>query len=421
MYELWSGLYSTWKMKGGQPKTRGGTIPHTSTRRPMEGSTLFITGMQRSGTTLLDKLLGCHSSLSLLSQPFPLLFIETKRDFLHWLGRSDVRYPLGHLFLEDRYRPEDFARYLTELRIEGSRLAQLFEEMRGFSGQYTRFSHSILEHVIPQLPSGDFAMLLVGLYRALAPMPQAPIVGGKETICEEFLPYLLGRGCRCLLILRDPRDVVASLNYGRGPEYGGQLKPTLFNVRNWRKSVAYALELEDHPGFLWLRYEDLVMDPLAALRRIAQTLGVEPSGEELLTDEIRDPAGHVWTSNSSHGERRGVSSASVGAYRKVLPPTVARFIEAACLPELRLLGYPTDLDATDAPVVLRSFEEPYEITREGMSEDATGPANAALEIRRLELLAELPSAATIPYTLFESAHAKLGKAFNGWGRCMVKR
>jgi hypothetical protein len=358
----------------------------------MNGFTLFLTGMQRSGTTLLGKLLGRHPDASILSQPFPLLFVEAKRDFLRGLGRSDIRYPLGHLFLEDGYRQEDFDQYLAELRIDGARLQRIFEEMQGFSGQYTRVDPS----AIPRLPPSGFAELLTSLYRALS--PDVPVAGGKETICEEFLPYLLDHGCRCALILRDPRDVVASLNHGRGPEYGGRLKPTLFNVRNWRKSVAYALHLEGAPGFLWLRYEDLVANPAAALRRIGQAFGLA----DLEAGEIGG-----WTGNSSHGERVGVSAASVGAYRKVLDPGVARFIEAACLPEMRLLGYPVSLDVEEAPGVLREFKEPYEITREGMESDITSEN----EVRRLELLGEDPDAATRPWFLFERAHARLKESW----------
>jgi hypothetical protein len=367
---------------------------------------LFVTGMQRSGTTLLDRLLGNHPDASLLSQPFPLLFVEVKRAFLRRLGRTDLRYPLGHLFREAGYRPEDFARHLAELRLEHSHLEQIFNEMHDFPGQYTRFEPSVLKQVIAELPPpSDFAALLSGLYRALAPDPEARMVGGKETVCEEFLPYLLDRGCRCVLILRDPRDVVASLNHGRGQEYGGRIKPTLFNIRNWRKSVAFALHLEGRPEFQWLRYEDLVTDPPEVLQRIAQALGLEPFPADL-------PAGQAWTGNSSYGEHRGVSASSVGAYRKVLPSAVARFVEAACLPELRLLGYPTGMDTQEALDTLGTFREHYEITREGLEKDAATPANLAAEIRRHQLIAE-EEARLAPGLPFKSAFGEdyLGRLF----------
>jgi len=367
----------------------------------MNGFTLFLTGMQRSGTTLLERLIGLHPDASVLSQPFPLLFVEAKRDFLRGLGRGDVRYPLGHLFMEDGYRQEDLDRHLAELRFDRARIAEIFEKMQNFSGQYTRFDPSTLERALPQIPLVGFAEIIAGLYRALSPQPDVPVKGGKETICEELLPYLLNRGWRCVVILRDPRDVVASLNHGRGQEYGGQLKPTLFNVRNWRKSVAYALHLEGRQGFLWLRYEDVVADPQVAMHRITRAFGLT----EFETRDIRD-----WTGNSSHGERSGVSAESIGAYQRVLPESVARFVEASCLPEMQLLGYTTSLRASEAPSVLSEFEEPYEITREGMANDLAGKANAALEARRLELVAKSPSASLKSWFLFKRAHARLREA-----------
>jgi sulfotransferase family protein len=377
----------------------------------MEDGVLFVTGMQRSGTTLIEKLLGNHPELSVLSQPFPLLYVEAKRAFLCEMGEPDSPYPLGHLFLETRYGPEGFAAFLDRHRITSDQLRELFARMSSYSGQYTRFSTGQLEAACGQLPAGDgFFDTVSGLYRSLAQPSGARLYGGKETLCEEFLPYLLGHGGRCVVILRDPRDVLASLNHGRGPEYGGQIKPTLFNLRNWRKSVAFALHLEGHPGFQWLRYEDLVTDPLAALQRIAEAFGLAPVSAELVSGELRDPSGQVWSGNSSHEAYRRVSPSSVGIYRRLLSPEVSSFVEAACLPELRLLGYDASLDAADAPPILHGFEEPYETRREGMDQDVAGPASATREVRRLELLHEPPSPETTPYFLFERAHARLREA-----------
>lgn len=372
---------------------------------------LFVTGMQRSGTTLLEKLLCRHPEVSVLSQPFPLFFVETKGAFLRELGEPPERYPLGHLFLETRYGTRQLADFLGRHRASSARLRELFARMEDYSGQYTRFGPAELEAAFARLdPDGDFLDTLAGLYRALAHRPGARVLGGKETVCEEYLPYLAAGGCRCVLLLRDPRDVLASLNHGRGQEHGGRLKPTLFNLRNWRKSVAFVLHLDGHPGFQWLRYEDLVADPLAALGRIAHAFGLGPVTAEIAGGEIRDRSDQVWKGNSSYGEHRGVSTSSVGAHRGVLPSAVARFVEAACLPEMRLLGYPAGLDPAEAPDVLRSFREPYAIAREGMERDAAGPDNAALEVRRLELLGEAPGSASVPWFLFERAHARLREA-----------
>lgn len=360
---------------------------------------LFVSGAQRSGTTLLAKLLGAQPGVSILSQPFPLLFVEAKRAFLHAIGAHDECYPLGHLFAETRYDGGQLAGFLQAWRIAQEDLVNVFAQMSNYSGQYTKFTS---EEVARLRPDGDFAAVVSDLQHTLSRTREARWFGSKETSCEELVPYLLSRGFRCVLILRDPRDMVASLNHGRGPEYGGALKPTWFNVRSWRKSVAHALALEGMPRFHWCRYEDLARDPAGSLGRICDAL------------EIDAPA-HIdldWPGNSSYGEREGIDETSVGIYPDVLPGKVADAIEAATLPELRLLGYETSLARADATRAIESFREPYAMTRPGMERDAANAANARLEIERLERISQRPGAESIPWFLFERTHARLRE---GWG------
>lgn len=335
----------------------------------IEGAVL-ITGAQRSGTTLLANLLNAQKRLSILSQPFPLLFTEAKRAFLRSLGHDD-RYPLGHLFRETRYSSGDFARFLSAWRTTPEELRALFARMANYSGQYTRFSDAQLEEAFARIAAdADFASVVASLDRSLAREHDAEFSGSKETTCEEYVPPLLDRGFRCAIIIRDPRDMIASLNHGRGGEFAGEPKPTLFNIRSWRKSVAIALAMQDHPHFRWCRYEDLVAQPAATL----STLG-------LGSFDAADV--HDWRGNSSYGDLHGISASSVGAYRGVLPPFVAESIAAACLPELQRLGYETTLTRNSALRVLEQFREHYTIARTGMEADAVTPENIALEMERL--------------------------------------
>jgi hypothetical protein len=366
---------------------------------------LFVTGAQRSGTTLLEKLLGAQDTVSMLSQPFPLLFAEVKRQFA---GGNDP-YPLGHLFLESRYEPGAFATFLRVWHTTAEELAPLFASMVGFSGQYTRFTAEQCCGAFAGVRSEhDFADVVHVLARSLA-QKDAAWFGSKETTCEEYVPPLLDRGFRCAIILRDPRDLLTSLNYGRGREFGGELKPTLFNVRSWRKSVAFALALEGHPRFVRCRYEDLVTDPEGELGRVAQALGL---GTVMLPDEIRDADGQAWPGNSSHAEHRGIERTSVGIHRGLLAPEVAAFVEATCLPELHRLGYPTTMKRADAVRVIERFIDPYPIARSGMEGDGTTPANAALEIERLQRASEPPDATSQRWFLFERSHEALRETFS---------
>lgn len=356
--------------------------------------------MQRCGTTLLEKLLCNHPQVSVLSQPFPFLFLEAKRSFLRRFGRGGDQFPLGNLFLEDAYTEAEFTRYLLDYCIDNRILKDLFAGMSSYSGQYTRFDKSRLDSLIPRFSAGDLMTTLSHLYRELAHKSGAERFGGKETICEEFLPYLLGREYKCLVILRDPRDMLASLNYGRGLDHGGRLKPTLFNLRNWRKSVAYALHLQGRSGFAWIRYENLVLNPIESLNKTTEMLEVAPFARDFFAEGLRDQNGRIWNGNSSHCAQNGITDTSVGAYKSWLPADVVSYTEAVCYPELRALGYSLSLEWRDVPRIISSFEEPYEITRPELREYFADRTRIGEELQRTEFLSSSGSA-PVGYFLFE--------------------
>jgi hypothetical protein len=372
----------------------------------MTGRSLFVTGAQRSGTTLLEKLLSCHPEVSLLSQPFPYLFLEAKQAFLRSLGCPPARYPLGDLFLETRYEPGDFADFVADFVVEESRLLALFADMQGYSGQYTRLPPAAVEAAAVVLRGRPLGPLVRQLYRVLAPRPQAPITGGKEVLCEEFLSPLLAGGFSAALILRDPRDMIASLNHGRGPEHGGRLKPTLFNLRNWRKSVAHLLALAATPRCAWVRYEDLVVDARGCLAAVLQALDLEL--EQDLPSELvlSDGMGRTWAGNSSRGPRTAIDDASVGAFRDTLPPEVIRYVEAACWPEMRVLGYATELERRQIPGCLVDFVDPYPLERPELA-GYLDPSRADEELRRFAMLDDPEDASSRPWFLLPGVHRRL--------------
>lgn len=376
----------------------------------MTGKTFFLTGAQRSGTTLLEKLLGMHGSISVLSQPFPLLYVDAKRSFLSSIGSVDEPYPLGHLFHESRYRPERFHEFLRASRPDSSALSTIFRSMEGYSGQYRRFTSSQVATAIAALDcDGDFATTVETLTQVLAGK-EARWYGTKETSTEEFVPFLLERGMRCAIIIRDPRDVVTSLNYGRGDEFGGVRKPMLFNIRSWRKSVAIALAMKGRAHFQACRYEELVARPDQTLDELARTLGIDLRNRRAFREGVRDEEGREWQGNSSHGPRHGISQESVGRYRELLPKETADFIEAATLPELRLLGYETSMTLRNALEVIAAWREPVPSVRPGLESDETSDVNAALEMQRLERVTDPPDHRSREWFLSTEAHARLREA-----------
>lgn len=378
-------------------------------------TTLFVTGAQRSGTTLVEKLLSGHPDVSLLSQPFPYLFAEAKRAFLQGLGSQREPYPLGDLFLETRYHPADFAGFLSHFVFDEALLLAVFAAMEGYSGQYSRLPLAAVKSVLPDLASTRFVSLLRELYRRFVPRTDAAVSGGKEVLCEEFLPALLDAGFKAVVIVRDPRDMLASLNHGHGPEHGGRLKPTLFNLRNWRKSVAYVVALAAQPGFAWLRYEDLAQEPRARLEALTRDLGLELDQEFPAEGQLRDETGRVWAGNSSYGARAGVDDSSVGVFTGILSREVIRYVEAACWPELRWLGYPTTLARHEVAASLGEFVDPYPLERPELARYLE-PSRTDEELRRFALLDEPETPEPRQWFLLPGVHHHLRAGSRAVGR-----
>ena len=204
-------------------------------------------------------------------------------------------------------------------------------------------------------------------------------------ICEEFLPYLLHHKIKGLLILRDPRDVISSTYFGKGQEFVGSPRPFLWIIRNWRKSVAFALALIGEPDLLVLRYEDLIRQPEKMLAALSRHLKLDEFPADFLQKPLLHQNGQIWKSNSSQESASVLSPDSVGSYRKILPKDLQNYIETVCFPEMKVLGYEPEISAPDFDLI-RNFKEPFPISRPGIDAHFSGREEEKnAEIKRLEL------------------------------------
>ena len=227
---------------------------------------LLVTGMARSGTSLLDKLLSAHPAITVLSQPLPRLYIDVKRAYLTDPTDLERAFPLNDLFGPNHRPPAAFEAWLARRTFDPGWLSGELAAMLGHPAQLVR-PVAAPEALVPDRPI-EFAGFVARYLAAHAP-DGAALIGSKEIVAEEFIGHFLSRGSRVLLVLRDPRDVAASVFGGSGAEYAGHGLPLLFVLRQWRESVAFALHHAGHAGFRALRYEDLATDPDAALAPLA--------------------------------------------------------------------------------------------------------------------------------------------------------
>lgn len=350
---------------------------------------LHVTGMSRSGTTLLQKMLDAHPKISVLPQPFPLVYRKVKQDFYSEMGIASSPYVLQDLFDETRYSRQEFSGFLGSYSISEEDLTHVFDRMRDWSGQQVK--PDSLEFLRGATNETGFEKIVAALLNGLNKELGAEIIGSKEILTEEFVDHLLKKGFKVIHIYRDPRDVITSINFGKGTHYVGDRRPTLFHLRNWRKSIAIRNTFINHANFWSVSYESLAGDHETSLAGICQFLDVDGfSDPREFGSKIPDSeGGGQWEGNSSQGSKSGVSTSSIGNYVGLLSKEMIRYIEHVCFPELHLLHYQTSIDHFEPEFDFASFREPFAIDPESSGLDSSFSSSAeqqALERKRLQLL-----------------------------------
>jgi hypothetical protein len=191
--------------------------------------------------------------------------------------------------------------------------------------------------------------------RELARMPQPRIVKSHQ--------YFDPRYKRVIYVVRDPRDVALSqfhfhrkrglIEDGYPPErfvarfVAGETSP----YGSWGENVASWLATrQNRPGFLLLRYEDMLEDAAHELNKVASFLEIPPDAERIANavrrsaaDEMRKlekSQAHLWSSTkSTRQDVPFVRSAQAGGWRTGLPTGAVAQLEAAWRHLIIHLGY----------------------------------------------------------------------------------
>ncbi|MBT2989875.1 MAG: sulfotransferase [Candidatus Thiodiazotropha sp. (ex Ctena orbiculata)] len=323
------------------------------------GEHILVTGCYRSGTTIVEKIINMHPKATIASQPFPILFFIFKEQFNEIRGIKR-RYPLDHLFLETNYKNQDFVKFIQEYSIDKKLLSEFQARMRDYTeGLWTP---GIIE-VLDQLQPGTFFDIYKNLLHLIATMYSANednLVGSKEVLIEEYTPAMIEMGVKVIFVVRDPRDMITSLNFRIRDNRTGENRPILYSLRAWRKSVAFAYAAATRKEGCLVRYEDLVSSQWNTINTITHYLGIEEFKDDAFDDGIVDQNGKGWKGNSSFTDQNGISGNSLHKYKKYLPQDIRKFIEVVCAPEMRLLGYISRARIDEVDDVIESYRDPFE-------------------------------------------------------------
>jgi len=278
--------------------------------------------MLRSGTTLINQIVENSHNIKSLYQPITSLFLEAKKQFYKTIKYEENYFYLSHRFIYYDYDLDYFTDFLLNNRIIYDNKQKYFIEHY----QYLLF----------QQTKGDYLNF-----------------GCKEVMCEEFVPYFLENDINVIIIIRDPRDVITSMNYGNSLKYTGAIRPTLFNLRNWLKSAYIIDNFKYNKKLFWFKYESLIFDTQQITNKLSDFLKIKMINLEKVQQ------------NSSFNNKQGISMKSVGRWKKILPINIIRFIEAVLFDDIKKYNYSLNqrLSFIDKINIINSFNDPYKIRR----------------------------------------------------------
>ena len=296
-YRNGKGLYHRLRMRGVVDRRAGGVDP---------ACLVWIFGSGRSGSTWLRRMMGEMPGHKVWEEPM-----------------------VGALFGEFYAKaPEENLRSKDHVMGEPIRRGWM-RSVRTFVLDGARYSNPDLkpgEHLVVKEPNGS-----VGAPLLMEALPESALI----------------------LLIRDPRDVVASMldsageggwhreRFGRGAvgrRAMADRKPEAFarlRARAYMRGVGAARRAyEEHGGRKTLvRYEDLVADTSAAMRRIYSDLGIPADEAEL----SRVVAKHSWGNvpEEEKGAGKFYRKGTPGGWREDLTPAQAVIVEEMAAPIIR--------------------------------------------------------------------------------------
>jgi hypothetical protein len=313
---------------------------------------IFVVGAARSGTTLLQSMIGAHPDVALLGE-------------LHFF---DQIMRLKHTI------PEPFdAAAMPRLR-QGI--------LKCHAIQFVPDFEPVLDRALEQLaavPGPTYAALFAQLLAAHGQLSGTTRVGEKTPSNVRYLKELaaLFPDARIVHILRDPCDSISSRI-----RYPFTSSSVIFNTLLWKIEMIYALDFAaDREAvadrYLEVRYEDLVTEPREVLTRICRFIGVDFAEAMLAGHRRADQV--VKDEPWKEGIAQPVNDRSVGAWRERLTAAQVGLLERVAGDYLTRTGYAPQATVGGLRILVEALRDalgyvPYKLreTWRARRADATG-------------------------------------------------
>lgn len=305
----------------------------------MKTRVLYVGGLGRSGTTLIERVLGELPGVCALGEVVHLWQRDVRDDELCACGKSFS----GCEF----WTAVGLRAFGGWARVDVHRILALRELIE-------RTRH------VPLLAAGapgDLKALAVEyvdyyarIYQAAAAVAGATVVidSSKHSALAHCLRYSEEIDLRILHVVRDPRAVAYSWTKRVvRPEAAGHDEMTRYmparSAMLWNaQNAAFGLLRQRGVSVRRLRYEDFVADPRGTVHKLAAYIGLDTSTNPLSfleNSSVELGQCHSAAGNPMRFRTGRMELRPDNAWRKALPPRQRAVVGAICYPLLRSYGY----------------------------------------------------------------------------------
>jgi len=315
---------------------------------------IIVTGMYRSGTTLIQKILDCHPNINLINH-----------GVFSFFKILDSKYLNENIFLKDRllgfynYTQYDsyktlfkniyFNKIDTEIFLKGIHNEIKTDNKLGNPSHPTIEWFNLLKDIIKEGQAHEILDNIIKTINKYRKKNCNNIIysGFKELNIEQFLESLVneyGNNVKMVQVIRDPRSILASRNYSENfilTRGGRKLHSLYFIAQMWKTSIFYKYFLTNHypETFLSIYYEDLVRDTDNEIKKICDFLSIDFMPKLLNYTNYKDEKGNNWKANTSFEQKKGFDTTSIQKWKNIIPKKVIGAFEFMCHHEMRIEGY----------------------------------------------------------------------------------
>ena len=300
---------------------------------------LYLSGMFRSGTTMIARALNTHKSIAFASDPA----LEVLKSLTQSL-KDDFNFnqPLGDYF----YSSENLKYLIGLQKIDLFKIQfneDLKKKIRPSLKKRCQIYSPKLEKEILKVDGDNYGEFLDDLFFKIKETynkEKVLISGFKEVWGTEYSYPILNSfsSSKAIVVVRDPRAIVYS-KLMQTEQY-----PIHFLTNQWRKISLIASEISTNKKFkeriLVVKYEDIIMNPKITFNEICDFLGIEMDENVLNPENFKNGGDKQWKQNSSHNiSNKSFNPKGIFLWKQGLSKEQIQYVEFFCHYEMKLFNY----------------------------------------------------------------------------------